>query len=322
MFRGEAEAAWILVPDDGPKGSRLRLILAIETAPDTHGSRRQSLLRNACARLFSFREMDFLLECIGFPPDTPAQALLDELRARGERVAWRGPRGEHLRLALAGGMELRADREEDQPDWTILPYFEVQRRLRVAVQDVQRIPDSTYDVLLQGIANPPVPGSEHDPTLAGFDYPIATYLTDGRRFPVALERGRVVAISIAGFALDVSYVGENQGVKEARLLEEPHGAELVPLGGAGDAPRGCMQLSLRIKNVRRLRNPLSGIDVDVLEADAPGRPVDLFVSHWQLGSEGFEAPRPGWRIEGVFFFTGRLSGGLHGPASQARARFG
>ena len=48
----------------------------------------------------------------------------------------------------------------------------------------------------------------------------------------------------------------------------------------------------------------------VLEVDAPGRPLDLFVSRWQLAADGFESPRPGWRIEGAFLFTGRVSGGL------------
>ena len=50
----------------------------------------------------------------------------------------------------------------------------------------------------------------------------------------------------------------------------------------------------------------------LIEVDAPGRPLDLFVSRWQLEAHELPPPRPGWRIEGAFLFTGRVSGGL-GP---------
>ena len=75
-----------------------------------------------------------------------------------------------------------------------------------------------------------------------------------------------------------------------------------------------------MRAVRHLSNPLTGRPVDLLEVDAPERPLHLFVSPWQLREQGFDAPRPGWRIEGTFFFTGRIAGGLPGPRARARAR--
>ena len=82
-----------------------------------------------------------------------------------------------------------------------------------------------------------------------------------------------------------------------------------PLGDP-EAPGGCSELSLRIKSIRHLLNPMSGRQVAILETDAPGRPLLLFVSPWQLAEEGLLAPRPGWRIEGTFLFSGTVSGGL------------
>lgn len=260
--------------------------------------------------------MDFLLECIGFPPAYDLTALAQRIAAEGEPAAWRGPSGIHLRYPLGGGLEVRLDREDGQDHWTLWPYFEVQRRLRVSVQNVLKLPDSPFDVLLHGIANPPVPDDPWN-ELTGIDYPLATYLTDARRLPGTLQRGHVLAVSISGFALDIDYVGPNEGVRSAYVLDEPHGALLLPSQGR-DRPGGCMELSLRVRTVRHIENPLSRQRVDVLEVDAPGRPLDLFVSRWQLEADGLEAPRPGWRIEGSFLFTGRVSGGLPSPNKKRR----
>lgn len=265
--------------------------------------------------------MDFLLECIGFAPDFDLAELVQRIRYGGEPVAWRGPRGTHMRFAFQGGLEVRLDREDGQDHWTLWPHYEVQRRLRVSVQSVVRLPDSPYDALLTGIANPPPPGLEGPLDGHGDDYPLATYVSDARRLERPVEAGHVVAVSAAGFALDVSYVGPNAGVKNPYILEEPSGASLLPVGGP-DRPGGCMEVSLRVKQVLRLRNPITGIDVDLIEADAPGRPLDLFLSRWQLEADGFDLPRPGWRVEGAFLFTGRVTGGVPMPAARDRTRFG
>jgi hypothetical protein len=259
--------------------------------------------------------MDFLLECIGFPPDTDLAELAGRIRREGEPVAWRGPAGLHLRYPLAGGLEVRLDREEGQPHDTLWPHFEVSRRLRVAVESALDLPDSPFDVLLRGRANPPLPD---DPWRegSGEDYPFATYLSDARRLPRPLPRGHVIAVSVSGFALDVSYVGQSARIQDATLAGEPAGARLLPLTGS-DQPGGCMEISLSVRGIRHLENPLTRERIEALEVDAPGRPLDLFLSRWQLESHGLPAPRPGWRIEGAFLFTGRVSGGL--PPSRRRA---
>jgi hypothetical protein len=252
--------------------------------------------------------MDFLLECIGFPPGFDLAALAEEIRRAGEPVAWRGPTGLHLRYPFPGGVEVRLDREKDQDHDTLWPHYEVARRLRVEVRNLQRLPDSPFDALLQGIANPALPG---DPwgEASGGDYPISTFLSDARRLPRELEAGHVLAVSISGFALDVSYVGPDDGVRNPYLAGEQTGTLLLPVEGR-DQPGGCMELSLPIRASRHLENPLTHEKIAVIEADAPGRPLDLFVSRWQLDTHALPAPRPGWRIEGAFLFTGRVSGGL------------
>src|SRR5262245_66166746 len=98
--------------------------------------------------------MYFLLECIGFPPSTDLAALAARIRREGEAVALRGPRGEHRRLPLCAGLEVRLDREEGQQHDTLWPYYDAPRRLRVQVETLQGIPDSPFDVVLRGRANP------------------------------------------------------------------------------------------------------------------------------------------------------------------------
>jgi hypothetical protein len=263
--------------------------------------------------------MDFLLECIGFPPGYDLSDLERAVVRGGERVVWRGPRGQHLRYPLPGGLEVRLDREEGQEVATLWPHYDVRHRLRVEVWGTQPLPDSPFDVLLHGLADPPLPGAEARGFAQGF--PLSTYLSDARRLPAELRSGHVLAVSIAGFALDVGYVGPDEGAGDPAVAERPHGALLAPLG-EDDEPGGCMEVSLRIRRVRHLSNPLTGVEVDVLEADAPGRPLELFYSPWQLASEDLERPRPGWRIEGAFLFTGRVSGGLPSPRRRAGRSFG
>lgn len=252
--------------------------------------------------------MDFLLECIGFPPSTDIAALAEHVRRQGELVPLRGPEGEHRRMPFSGGLEVRLDRERDAEHDSLWPCYESTHRLRVAVDRLRRVPDSPFDVLLHGRANPPLPD---DPwrEASGDAYPLATYLWDARRLPKALPRGHVLAVSLAGFALDVSYVGPDQGVQSRYLGDEPGGALLLPLEG-GDQPGGCMELSLPVRAIHHLENPLTHERIERVEAEAPGRPLDLFLSRWQLEAHGMPAPRPGWRIEGAFLFIGRVAGGL------------
>ncbi|MFT5464824.1 MAG: hypothetical protein ACI8QS_003731, partial [Planctomycetota bacterium] len=155
----------------------------------------------------------------------------------------------------------------------------------------------------------------------GEDWPLATYLSDARRVPRTTPVGHVIAVSIAGFSLDVSYVGPDEGIANPQVKSEPQGALLLPVGEP-DRPGGAMELSLRILRVRSVLNSLTGETVQILEVDTPGRPMDLFVSPWQLTEAGLPKPRMGWRIEGAFLFTGRVSGGLPSPQRRAGGTFG
>lgn len=263
--------------------------------------------------------MDFLLECIGFPPELDQAQLAALVRERGEPTPYRGPGGEHLRLPLAEGLELRLDREEGQEQVTLLPYYAEPSRLRVVTDALLDVPDSPHDALLVGWAAPPLPGDS--PAGAPGAYRLSTWLTDARRLRGTVEPGHVLAVSIAGFALDVSYVGPNNGLSDPSVLERRRGFALEPLGSEED-PGGCVEVSARIMSVRHVRNSLTRLAVDVLEVDAPERPLHLFVSPWQLEQDDLPAPRPGYRVEGSFLFTGRVAGGIPGPRRAARKRFG
>ncbi len=262
--------------------------------------------------------MDFLLECIGFPPGHDLGALARAVEAKGEPTPWRGPTGIHKRLPLVGGLEVQLDHDDGEPEPTLWPHYRVHSRVRVEVHELSRVPDSPFDVLLQGVANPRLP----DEDLALDDaYPLCTYLIDRRRLPGALPRGHVLAVSIAGFALDVTYVGPDEGARDAAILEAPRGARFTPLGASND-PGGCMDVSARVRAVRHLVNPMTLVAVEVVEIDAPGRPLQLFMSRWQLEQDDLPAPRPGWRVEGCFLFTGRVAGGLPPPQAHAGGAFG
>lgn len=262
--------------------------------------------------------MDFLLECIGFPPDQDQAALIDRVRREGEPVAWRGDPEDHLRLPLGGGLELRLDREPEKDFWTLVPAYQVPHRLRVAVDSLRTPPDSPFDALLTGWACPPAPP---DPRAGPGEYLLATWLTDARKLPRRLDPGHVLAVSAAGFALAVDYVGPNEGVRDPAILERRRGAFVEPLGGPDD-PGGCSEVSARVQSIKHVRNPLTGRGVDLLVCDAPERPLLVFVSPWQLSQDGLPAPRPGWRVEGTFLFSGSVVGGVAGPKRRARGAFG
>ena len=268
--------------------------------------------------------MDFLLECIGFPPDQDLAELARMAREEGESVPWRGPLGEHYRVPLGPGLDLRVDREEDSDLWSLYPYFQSDNRLRIAVHSLRSLPDSAYDALVFGWANPPLEGSFVDSPEA---YPVSAVLTDRRRLPRRLEAGHVLAVTVAGFALDVRFVGPQGAVAQhapggAPIERElPGGGWIAPLGGADD-PGGCVELSLPIRAVRELKNSLTGRPVTFIEAEAPARPMVLFTSPWQLECDGLPAPRAGWRVEGTFLLTGRIAGGLPSPTDRLGRSFG
>jgi hypothetical protein len=275
--------------------------------------------------------VDFLLECIGFPPDHPLEDLVERVRKDGEPAPWRGPAEHHMRLPLCAGLELRADHDPARGTWNILPHFQSHRRLRVGVETIQSVPDSRFDALLTGWAAPPLPYEEQFVELgsggvlvaqAPGAYPITMYLTDARRLPVSgVPPGSVLAVSVAGFALDVSYVGPDEGARDATILERETGASIELLEGPGE-PAGCAEVSLRILEVHHLENPITKVRFDRVETDAPERPHSLFVSRWQLEQDRLPPPRPGVRIEGTFLFLGRIAGGLPGPKRTARGAFG
>ncbi len=237
-----------------------------------------------------------------------------------------------MRLPLVGGLELRADHDPKRGTWNVLPYYQTHRRLRVAVEGITTCADSRFDALLFGWAAPPLPHereSFHELGNGGLlvaqspgAYPITTYLTDARRLPQGgVMPGSVLAVSIAGFALDVTYVGPDAGASDIAVLERESGASITPLESPGD-PAGCAEVSLRIREVAHLENPITKLRFDRIETDAPERPHSLFVSRWQLEQDGLEPPRPGLRIEGTFLFLGRIAGGLPGPKRTARGSFG
>lgn len=266
--------------------------------------------------------MDFLLECIGFPPDQDHAALEALVRARGETVAWRGPRGLHLRLALAPGLDLRLDREEGAAWSSLYPHYQSEQRLRVAVDELRELPDSPYDGLLLGRANPRVEGRARAAPVLDEGFHLACVLSDARRLPATLEEGHVLAVALAGFALDVERVSDEAGepwVESTPRLSS--GGWIAPLGGADD-PGGCVELCLCVQGVAEFENPLSGARVARLEVDAPGRALTLFVSPWQLAHDGLAPPRKGSWIAGTFVLSGRVAGGLGSPSSAARRHFG
>jgi hypothetical protein len=273
-------------------------------------------VRRVVASLESPR-VDFLLECIGFPPDQPLEEIVRLVRERGEPAAWRGDPERHRRLALGGGLEVRVDRDEGQEHWTVLPYFQPSHRLRVSLDEIRALPDSAFDALLIGWAAPPVFPEAHGVRGA---YRLSMYVTDARRLPPVLPRGHVLAVNVAAFALDVDYVGPDEGASDPLVPELAEGASIVPLGSPHD-PGGCAEVSLRVRRVLHLENPLTKVRVDALEVDAPERPLHLFVSRWQIERDGLPEPRPGWRIEGTFLFLGRLAGGLPQRA-RGRSVFG
>jgi hypothetical protein len=255
--------------------------------------------------------MDFLLECIGFPPDVGEDGLIEFIQAHGEAAALRGDPENHRVLGLGGGLEVRADRATTGAYWTLTPQFKVPHRLRFAVTSIVRHPDSPFDALLAGWAAPAIeaPGRPASAASQAGAYRLTTWIYDARRLGSRISPGHVLAISVAGFAVHVDRVIANEDVRDPSILSRVAGADIRPLGGP-DEPGGCCDVSLRIQAVRRIKNRLTGEPVEIAICDAPDRPLLLFLSPWQLKGDGHPAPQPGMRIEGTFMFTGRIAGGL------------
>ena len=360
--------------------------------------------------------MDFLLECIGFSPDWNIDTVMGLVRERGQTAPWRGKPSEHLTMPLAGGLELRLDQEPDLPP-NLWPFYTSRYRRRVSVQSLRRLEDSAGDAILIGRANPGF--LDGDPS-AGWGTPfddeehdLTCYLTDAARLPRTVQPGTVVAVMLAGFGLQVDYIGPNEaspsrygfppdgdlqappsdllngplahvptnqlgepvlppldrGSTPSRpapeddagsqandptaqldtaitellqnlapnlredptttfrpdaasssassplandVLNNPRGAAITFLGGP-DSPSASMQISARIRTVSHLVNHLTGKPVNRIELDAPGLPIEVFISPWQLEADGLPPPKPGWRIEGVFLMLGRNIGPLPKP---------
>jgi hypothetical protein len=261
--------------------------------------------------------MDFLIECIGFGPKSDPLILQNLLEEQGEPTPWRGNSTDQRRLRLGQGLELRGERHANR-SWTLLPHYRVDTLLRVSVQELASPEDSRFEALLHGWAAPPTPGLSADEYGT---YLLSVWISDAARLPRPLPPGHTLALHVAGFAVDLENIGPNQELAPRALLERPNGALIEPLGGL-DNPGGCAHLSLRIKEVRNLKNQISGETVQVCLCDAPERPLALLISPWQLEAEGLPAPRPGLRIEGTFLFLGELGGGIPGPKRVAGRAFG
>ena len=261
--------------------------------------------------------MDFLIECIGFGPTSRPLDLPRLLEESGEPTPWRGKSENQRRLRLGHGLELRGERHENGT-WTLLPYYRVDTRLRVTAQELAPSVDSRFEALLHGWAAPPIPGLSADEYGT---YMLSVWISDAARLPRPLPPGHTLALHVAGFAVDIENLGPNQELARPDILERPNGALIEPLGGQ-ENPGGCAQLSLRIKEVRNLRNQISGETVQVCLCDAPERPLALLLSPWQLKAEGLPSPRPGYRIQGTFLFLGEIGGGILGPKRVAGRAFG
>lgn len=261
--------------------------------------------------------VDFLIECIGFGPTSNPADLERLLEDQGEPTPWRGGSTSQRRLRLGQGLELRGERHPNGT-WTLLPYYRVDTRLRISTQKLCPSEDSRFEALLHGWAAPPIPGLSADEYGT---YLLSVWISDAARLPKPLPPGHTLALHVAGFAVDIEELGPNQELIEKDLMERPNGALIEPLGGH-ENPSGCAHISLRIKEVRSLRNQVSGEIVKVCLCDAPERPLALLVSPWQLKEQGLPAPRPGLRIQGTFLFLGEIGGGIPGPKKVAGRAFG
>ena len=262
--------------------------------------------------------MDFLLECVGVPPDWPLERLVAEAVENGEGAVWRGQASHHRSLRLSADVQVLVERDA-KGHWHTLPLCATPHRLRVAVERRMRTADTRFDTAIGGWVAPEW-GAEPSTDPRGA-WPIAASLVDARKLPPRLPKGHVLALEACALALDLSYVGDDAHCTHTEALGNERGAWLEPLGGA-DSPVGAMELSARVSRILRETNPLTHEAYEVLELDCPARPVRALVSQWQREQDELPRIEVGARIEGVFLFVGRVCGGLPGPQAKARGAFG
>lgn len=260
--------------------------------------------------------MDFLLECVGFPPDWPVERLAEEALARGEGAVWRGKASDHRSLRLGSHVQVLVERDA-RGLWHALPLCSTPHRLRVGIERQARPSDSRFDALVGGWVDPaPVRSGG-----AKGAWPLAAHLVDARKLPPRLPRGHVLALEVCALAIDLTYVGDDHGLEHVEALQMERGAWLEPLGGA-ESPLGAMDVSARVASIQRETNPLTGEAYEVLELDCPARPLRALTSRWQRAQDELGEVRVGARIEGVFLLAGRVCGGLPGPRPRVRGAFG
>lgn len=281
--------------------------------------------------------MEFLLECIGFPPSHDFAGLAHHAARHGSPVAWRGPAGLHKSLELGDGLALHVDREEGEQGLSLFPFVRSACRLRVAVESLRTPPDSPCDAIVVGWVLAPKPspsdcisggplgiapllGAENDSEYhpgAGIrglglgSTRLSALLTDARLLPKRIPAGHVLAVGLAGFAI---HVDQLQADADRTLM-------IRPLNGPDD-PAGCVEIAAPITGITELRNPLTGARIQRVEIDLDGRALGLHLSPWQLFEDGLRPARVGDRIEGTFLLSGRVLGGLPSVRRKVGACFG
>jgi hypothetical protein len=195
------------------------------------------------------------------------------------------------------------DREHERRPWNLLPFFQTPHKLRIAVEEVRALPDSPFDALMWGWVAPPLEESERRWSPGA--YRLALNLMDARKLPRSLAKGHVLAVAAAASRSTCARRAERAGPGAAHRAARP-----------SRGPGGCAELPLRVRKVLHLSNPITGIEVEALELDAPERPQVVFTSRWQRERDGLPPPQVGGRVDGTFLFLGTVTGGLPG---QARA---
>ena len=280
--------------------------------------------------------MDFLLECIGFPPHADLVALARRVRERGRRAPAHTARGrapEHLRLTLAGGLEVQLIEPERGPGATwerdLLPGFRAAPAHAVHVR--RSGPEAGGGAWIAGTLATVAPAN-HSRIRRGD-------LADrGRRFggghrslggPAGVElrasvrdaarpprTGGISRFALTGFAVDVAGLDE-PGPSSARTAALRAGTALEGwstrrgwIGPVRDrcAPRTVVELDLPIDSVSVLENPLTGEPVDLLTVLLPSGRLPLFTSRWQLAEDRLPRPEPGMWVRGAFWVVAQSVG--------------
>ena len=235
--------------------------------------------------------LDFLLDCIGFPPSHDFPSLARHAEELGHPVAWRGPGGLHRSLAVAPGVAVHVDREEHEHVASLSPFALAEGRLRVAVEALRPSPDSPCDTILHGrlLQDDDLVAGDLS-TSKGLFLPAAhaidAVLADGRLLPRHLPHGHVLALTLAGFGIHVEAL-------EPDRSSAAH-YHLAVLEGS-DVPAGCIELSARIVELATFTNELAQAPfhraVVALGPERDPRTVRLalYLIPWQLFDCGLRA---------------------------------